>query len=94
VVAAISTDWNVSWIFKGEALALNPYCPRDATDPDNLNLNVNGVKTAYGSDPNNGRQGFEKSRRQPDAALLFPLRAPILRPIIPSFTAQVPRVPR
>jgi len=53
VVAAISTDWGVSWIFKGEALALNPYCPWDATDPDNLNLNVNGVKTAYGSDPNN-----------------------------------------
>jgi hypothetical protein len=53
VVAGISTDWGVSWIFKGEALALNPYCPWDATDPDNLNLNVNGVKTAYGSDPNN-----------------------------------------
>jgi hypothetical protein len=53
VVEAISTDWGASWIFKGEALALNPYCPWDATDPDNLNLNVNGVKTAYGSDPNN-----------------------------------------
>jgi hypothetical protein len=32
-----------------EALALNPYCPWDTTDPDNLNVNVNGVKTAYGS---------------------------------------------
>ncbi|HEY2231016.1 MAG TPA: hypothetical protein VGI22_25435 [Xanthobacteraceae bacterium] len=53
VVAAISTDWGVSWTFRSQALALNPYCPWDATDPDNLNLNVNGVKTAYGSDPNN-----------------------------------------
>jgi hypothetical protein len=49
VVAAISTDEGASWHFRGEALALNPYCPWDATDPDNLNLNVNGVKTAYGS---------------------------------------------
>ncbi len=48
-VAAISTDWGASWTFRGEALALNPYCPWDATDPDNQNLNVNGVKTAYGS---------------------------------------------
>ncbi|WOJ90939.1 hypothetical protein RZS28_06540 [Methylocapsa polymorpha] len=48
-VEAISTDWGASWIFKGEALALNPYCPWDPTDPDNLNVNVNGVKTAYGS---------------------------------------------
>lgn len=48
-VAAISTDWGVSWSFRGVALALNPYCPWDATDPDNLNLSVNGVKTPYGS---------------------------------------------
>jgi hypothetical protein len=48
-VAAISTDWGISWTFNSKALALNPYCPWDATDPDNLNLNVNGVKTAYGS---------------------------------------------
>jgi len=48
-VAAISTDWGESWLFEGEALALNPYCPWDATDPDNLNLDVGGVKTAYGS---------------------------------------------
>ena len=34
---------------RSEALALNPYCPWDTTDPDNLNVNVNGVKTAYGS---------------------------------------------
>jgi hypothetical protein len=53
VVAAISTDWGASWIFKGEALALNPYCPWDVTDPDNQNLNVDGVKTPYGSDPSN-----------------------------------------
>jgi hypothetical protein len=38
VVSAISTDWGASWIATGEALALNPYCSWDATDPDNLNL--------------------------------------------------------
>lgn len=48
-VAAISTDLGASWHFRGQALALNPYCPWDATDPDDLNLNVNGVKTPYGS---------------------------------------------
>ncbi len=48
-VAAISTDWGASWIFTSEALALNPYCPSDPTDPDNLNVSVNGVKTTYGS---------------------------------------------
>ena len=48
-VSAISTDWGASWIFTGKALALNPYCPWDATDPDNLNVNVNGQKTPYGS---------------------------------------------
>ncbi|MCC8966838.1 hypothetical protein H8A95_32065 [Bradyrhizobium sp. Pear76] len=48
-VAAISTDWGATWQFRGKALALNSYCPWDATDPDNLNVNVNGVKTAYGS---------------------------------------------
>ncbi len=49
VVAAVSSDWGASWHFTGEALALNPYCPWDPTDPDNLNLNVNGVQTPYGS---------------------------------------------
>jgi hypothetical protein len=48
-VAAISTDWGVSWTFKSKVLALNPYCPWDPTDPDNLNVSVNGLKTAYGS---------------------------------------------
>ena len=48
-VAAISLDWGASWIFRDKALALNPYCPWDATDPDNLNVNVNGTKTPYGS---------------------------------------------
>ena len=52
VVAAISTDWGASWIFKGEALALNPYCPWFPSDPDNQFVSVNGIKTAYGSDPN------------------------------------------
>jgi hypothetical protein len=49
VVSAISSDWGATWIETGEALALNPYCPWDATDPDNLNVNVSGVKTPYGS---------------------------------------------
>ncbi len=49
VVGAISSDWGATWIAVSEALALNPYCPWDATDPDNLNVNVNGVQTAYGS---------------------------------------------
>ena len=48
-VAAISTDWGATWTFTGKALALNPYCPWDPTDPDNLNVNVGGVQTAYGS---------------------------------------------
>jgi hypothetical protein len=52
-VAATSTDWGASWTFKGEALALNPYCPWDPTDPDNLNLNVGGVETPYGSSSSN-----------------------------------------
>ena len=48
-VAAISTDWGVTWHFQGEALALNPYCPADPTDPDNLNVIANGISVAYGS---------------------------------------------
>jgi hypothetical protein len=49
VVSAFSNDWGVTWHFTGIALALNPYCPWDATDPDNLNLNVSGLKVPYGS---------------------------------------------
>jgi hypothetical protein len=52
-VAAISFDWGKTWIFKDEALGLNPSCPADQTDPDNNNVIVNGVSTPYGSDPNN-----------------------------------------
>jgi hypothetical protein len=48
-VAAISLDWGKSWIFEGEAIGLNPYCPADQTDPDNNNVIVNGVSTPYGS---------------------------------------------
>jgi len=51
-VAAISTDWGKSWIFKGQALGLNPYCPADPTDPDNNNVIVDGLSVPYGSDPN------------------------------------------
>jgi hypothetical protein len=53
VVAAISSDWGASWHFQGEALALNPYCPFDATDPDDLYVTVNGVKTEYGNNADN-----------------------------------------
>jgi hypothetical protein len=52
-VAAISLDWGKSWIFTGQALGLNPYCPADPTDPDNNNVIVDGVATPYGSDPAN-----------------------------------------
>jgi hypothetical protein len=52
-VAAISFDGGKHWIFRDEALALNPYCPADLTDPDNNNVLVNGLTTPYGSDPNN-----------------------------------------
>ena len=52
-VSAFSTDLGRSWTFTGEALALNPYCPFDATDPDNLNVSANGVKTPYGSSADN-----------------------------------------
>jgi hypothetical protein len=52
-VAAISLDWGKRWIFEGEALGLNPYCPADPTDPDNNNVVVDSVSTPYASDPNN-----------------------------------------
>ena len=53
VIAAVSSDGGKSWIFRDEALALNPYCPADLTDPDNNNVLANGLITSYGSDPNN-----------------------------------------
>ena len=43
-VAAISTDWGKSWVFKGEALGLNRYCPADPTDPDNNNVIVDAPR--------------------------------------------------
>jgi len=49
-VAAVSFDWGKRWIFTGEALGLNPYCPADPTDPDNNNVIVDGLSTPYGSD--------------------------------------------
>jgi len=52
-VGAFSTDGGKSWIFKDEALGLNPYCPADPTDPDNNNVIVNGMITAYASNPDN-----------------------------------------
>ena len=51
VVTAISTDLGQSWVFKDQALGLNPYCPADATDPDNNNVIVDGVSTGYVSPP-------------------------------------------
>jgi hypothetical protein len=52
VVSAFSNDLGITWHFTGEALQLNPYCPSDPTDPDNLNVNVSGLPVPYGSDPN------------------------------------------
>ncbi|MDR3467053.1 MAG: hypothetical protein P4M07_14045 [Xanthobacteraceae bacterium] len=52
-VAAVSSDWGKTWQFTGMALALNPYCPWDATDPDNLYVSVGGVQTRYGIDATN-----------------------------------------
>ena len=52
-VTAISTDLGKSWVFKDQALGLNPYCPADPTDPDNNNVIVNGVSTPYGSNSAN-----------------------------------------
>jgi len=51
-VSAFSNDLGITWHFTAEALQLNPYCPWDPTDPDNLNVNVSGLPVAYGSDPN------------------------------------------
>src|SRR6516165_9262844 len=48
-VTAISTDLGQSWVFKDQALGLNPYCPADPTDPDNNNVIVNGFSTPYTS---------------------------------------------
>ena len=53
VVTAISTDLGESWVFKDQALGLNPYCPADPTDPDNNNVIVSGVSVPYGSNSNN-----------------------------------------
>jgi hypothetical protein len=49
LVGATSSDWGATWTFKSEALRLNPFCPADPSDPDNLNVIVNGLPTAYGS---------------------------------------------
>jgi hypothetical protein len=52
-VSAISTDGGKSWVFKDQALGLNPYCPADPTDPDNNNVIVSGVSVPYGSNSDN-----------------------------------------
>jgi hypothetical protein len=49
VVAAYSYDRGKTWVFQGEALGLNAYCPADPTDPNNNNVIVGGLSTAYGS---------------------------------------------
>ncbi len=48
-VAAVSYDSGKTWEFVSRALELNPYCPADITDPDNLNVIVDGVITPYAS---------------------------------------------
>ena len=52
-VSAISFDWGKRWVFTGEALGLNPYCPTDPTDPDNNNVIVDGMSVPYGSNSTN-----------------------------------------
>ena len=52
-VEAVSEDWGVTWRFYNQSLGLNNYCPWDATDPDNNNVAVGGVETAYGSNSAN-----------------------------------------
>ncbi|MBV8934918.1 MAG: hypothetical protein JO095_03830 [Alphaproteobacteria bacterium] len=52
-VSAISFDWGKSWVFTGQALGLNPYCPADPTDPDNNNVIVDGMTAPYGSNSAN-----------------------------------------
>src|SRR6516225_6697455 len=52
-VAAVSFDWGKRWVFTGEALGLNPYCPTDPTDPDNNNVIVDGMSVPYGSNSTN-----------------------------------------
>lgn len=52
-VEAVSDDWGATWRFRNQSLGLNTYCPWDASDPDNQNVSVGGVKTAYGSDATN-----------------------------------------
>jgi len=47
-VAAVSHDFGKTWEFVSQALELNKYCPADITDPDNLNVMVDGVVTPYG----------------------------------------------
>jgi len=61
-VAAISTDLGKSWIFKDEALGLNPYCPADPTDPDNNNVIVDGLSTPYASRPHRWRAARSRPR--------------------------------
>ena len=52
-VEAVSDDWGATWRFYNQSLGLNNYCPWDASDPDNQNVSVGGVKTAYGSNSAN-----------------------------------------
>jgi hypothetical protein len=53
MVSAFSNDWGATWHFTNMALALNPYCPADDTDPNNSSVIVNGISTPYGSDSAN-----------------------------------------
>jgi hypothetical protein len=52
-VEAFSDDGGVTWRPAGEVLALNPYCPADTSDPDNLSVIVDGASVAYGSNSSN-----------------------------------------
>jgi hypothetical protein len=82
-VAAISFDWGKRWIFDGETLGLNPYCPADQTDPDNNNVIVDGLSTPYASDPNNAADnglGHAFVMTVDGVQLLYQLNRPELSP--------------
>ena len=72
----MSEDWGRTWRFYNQSLGLNNYCPWDPSDPDNLNVSVGGVETAYGSNAANAAdngQGHPTFLRVGGATYLYTL---------------------